>query len=732
MFRLSTAFISVVRRISVRGRNVAGLATILAGALVPELVTAQSSGGSQGSPPQDDPAIRFRLPTVTVTAQKEPEDKQRVPVSVTAVSKDTIDNVGIHIVSEAAIFAPNTFFTEWSARKLSNARFRGIGSSPNNPGITTYIDGVPQLSANSSSIELLDVNQIEFVRGPQSALFGRNTLGGLVNITSIRPSVSNWTGSLSVPFGNFGSWAVRGGASGPIVSDKLSLGVSFAQVERDGFTVNDVTGNDIDSRSAFSGKAQLLWLPDNAWEGRVILSGERARDGDYSLNDVGALRNNPFHAARDFEGRADRDVFGTTILARRAGGPVVFSSTTGFLNWKTQDVTDLDYTPRPILTRDNTEKDFQFTQEIRFASAEAAPVRLADAAQLRWQSGVFLFTQSYEQDAINNYSPFVVAPFPVSQHSPRSALDDFGLGLFGQATVTFNEKLDLAAGARFDYEDKSALLENFFEPLIAPPARVEADKSFSNVSPQASISYRVQPEKTLYGTVGRGYKAGGFNPASPAGSEAYGEEFSWNIEGGVKTLWAEGRVSANVAVFYIDWDDLQLNIPNPAVPAQFYISNVGGAVSKGVELEVGTRAAPGIDLFTAVGYTHARFAEGSSSSGVNVEGNKIPNTPEYTASAGVQYSRVFGPATIVGRADAVFYGSFQYNDQNSLGQEAYSLVNLRFGVTGRFLMGELLIRNAFDTKYIPLAFPYPSFAPSGFMGEMGAPRTVSVSAGVRF
>ena len=98
--------------------------------------------------------------------------------------RTTIENAGIHIVSEAAIFAPNTFFTEWSARKLSNARFRGISSSPNNPGITTYIDGVPQFNANSSSIELLDVDQIEFVRGPQSALFGRNTLGGLVNITS--------------------------------------------------------------------------------------------------------------------------------------------------------------------------------------------------------------------------------------------------------------------------------------------------------------------------------------------------------------------------------------------------------------------------------------------------------------------------------------------------------------------------------------------------------------------
>ncbi len=80
----------------------------------------------------------------------------------------------------------------------------------------------------------------------------------------------------------------------------------------------------------------------------------------------------------------------------------------------------------------------------------------------------------------------------------------------------------------------------------------------------------------------------------------------------------------------------------------------------------------------------------------------------------------------------VFYGAFQYNDANTIGQDAYSLVNLRLGITGRFLIGEVFVRNAFDTRYIPLAFPYPSFAPSGFMGEMGAPRTVGVSAGVRF
>lgn len=729
MFR----FISTLPSALPTGRVVT--AVIVAAAAVVAPVFAQTppptTASSSTAPPQDD-AVRFKLPTVTVTAQKEAEDKQKVPVSVTAVPASLLEGAAIYTVNDATIFAPNTYFTEWTARKLSTARFRGISSSPGNPGITTFIDGVPQLSAHSSSIELLDVGQIEFVRGPQSALFGRNTLGGFVSIASARPSLSTWKGTASVPFANHGAWAVRGAASGPLVEDKVSLGVSFANVEREGFTVNDITGNDLDGRAAFSGKAQLLFVPNDAWEGRVIVSGERARDGDYSLNDVGALRANPFHAARDFEGYANRDIFGTTFLLRRAGGAVTFTSTTGFVNWKTQDVTDLDYTPLPVVTRDNSEEDFQFTQELRVASSENASVALSDAARLRWQAGVFLFTQRYEQDAVNSFSPQVIAPFPVSQHSPRSSLDDFGVGLFGQGTVTVSERLDLSAGARLDYEDKSATLESFFEPTIAPPGRVDADRSFSNVSPQVAAAYRVQRDKTIYGTVGAGFKAGGFNPASPPGLEAYGEEHTWNIEGGVKTMWAEGRVSANAAVFYINWDELQLNVPNPAVPAEFYIANVGGATSKGVEFELGARAAPGLDLIAAFGYTHARFGSGAASSGLSVAGNTIPNTPDYTLMVGGQYTKVVGPATVVGRADAVFYGAFEYDDHNTLGQDAYSLVNLRLAATGRFLIAELLIRNAFDTRYIPLAFPYPGLAPSGFVGEMGAPRTISVAAGVRF
>ena len=189
------------------------------------------------------------------------------------------------------------------------------------------------------------------------------------------------------------------------------------------------------------------------------------------------------------------------------------------------------------------------------------------------------------------FSQFI--EFPVNQYSPVSQLDDFGLGVFGQGTVTLKEKLDLVAGMRVDYEDKNADLKTFFDPAIAPPTVVVTEDSFSHVSPQFAVAYRFRPEYNVYATVGNGFKAGGFNPASPAGSEAYGEETTWNLEGGLKTLLANGRVALNSAVFFIDWNDMQLNVPNLTVPGQIYIANVGGASSKGVEFDLDGTCRPG-------------------------------------------------------------------------------------------------------------------------------------------
>ena len=674
------------------------------------------------------------LPTVIVTAQKEAADVKDVPASVTAVTAATISDSGLRAITDAAIFAPNTVFTEFTARKVSNARFRGIGSSPANPAITTYLDGVPQLNSNSSNIELLDVGQIEFVRGPQSPLFGRNTLGGIVNVTTARPSMSAWTGSAIVPFGNNGLWEARGNVSGP-VGDKAAIGVAAGKQQRDGFTVNSITGNDLDSRDGTFAKAQALFVPNANWEARVIYAHERNRDGDYALGDLSAIRIAPFRVARDHEGFTNRDINNLTVNLRGTGQNFAIESTTGFIKWKTEDDTDLDYSPLPLATRLNLEDDRQFTQEVRIASPENAPLAFG-SMMIKWQAGIEYFNQAYNQDAVNSFSAFVLDPrvnFPVSMHSPEASIDSNGVGIFGRATITLTDKADLTAALRFDHESSDAHLNTFFSPAFQPANVVAADQTFNDVSPQFAFGYRVNPQYTTYLSAARGYKAGGFSPAALPGSEAYGEEHAWHVEGGVKSTLAGGKVAANAAVFFIDWDDLQLNVPNPFVPGQFYIANVGGARSNGVEVDVTARPRPDLDVFATLGFTSAKFAAGTVANGVAVDDNNLPYTPDYTASFGGQMTRaVTSSINGFARAELVFTGAFSYDEANSEGQDAYSLVNLRAGARAKRLFGELWIRNAFDTSYVPIAIPYPGFAPSGFIGENGRPRTFGITIGTRF
>jgi len=717
---------------SYRTFTVAALASLLsltpADAQTPASYTSASQQTTQ-------PVAQVVMPSVTVTAQKEPADAQSLPLSVTPVTWETLIAAGIVNITDAALYSPNTYFSDLSARKISNARFRGIGSSPANPGVTTYIDGVPQLNTNSSSIEFLDVEQIEFVRGPQSGLYGRNTLGGLININSVRPSLYDWHGSATVPIGNFSTREFRGSITGPL-TPRLAFSVAGGYASRDGFTTNALTGNDLDSRSAVFGKGQLLWIPTARWETRLIVHGERARDGDYALQDLTALRANGYETARDFEGETERDILGATFIARREGDRVSITSTSGLVAWQTADSTDLDYTPLDLIRRTNDEESLQLTQELRIASAPGAPIRFSDTASMRWQTGVSVFTQNYEQDAVNMYAAGLLSPmlpFPITQHTPQSSLGDVGIGAYAQGTLTLRDRLDITLGARFDHESKDAELDTFYEPQIAPPTAVDESESYSHISPQFAIAYAVGPSSMAYVSGGAGYKAGGFNPASPAGSEAYGEEQARHIEGGVKSTWAGGRVTANAAVFFIDWDNLQLNVPNPFVPGQFFIANTGEATSKGAELEVGVRPATGVSLFGAFGMTDAVFGDGSRALGLDVSGNDIPTTPGYTATVGGQVTRqIVRSWAWYARAEAAFFGDFHYDETNTVGQDAYSLVNLRAGVNGRRYSVDVWVRNAFDTFYVPIAFAYPGLAPSGYIGEPGRPRTFGATLGIRF
>jgi len=245
---------------------------------------------------------------------------------------------------------------------------------------------------------------------------------------------------------------------------------------------------------------------------------------------------------------------------------------------------------------------------------------------LKWQAGVFAFTQNYQQDAVNNFSPFVLSQFlnfPIQASTHRqSTLDDRGLGVYGQGTFTFASKLDLIAGARGD-RAQGGESEYVLHAGDRATERRQRGKDFSDVSPQMAVAYRVVPRATIYGTVGRGYKAGGFNSASPAGAEAYGQEHSWNYEGGVKTSAFSDRLSASNRRVSHRLKDVQVNVPNVLVPGQFFIANAAGRHEQRPRVRAARAARHGARPLWRR-RVHARAVlDGSVSNGVNVSGNKL-------------------------------------------------------------------------------------------------------------
>jgi iron complex outermembrane receptor protein len=349
---------------------------------------------------------------------------------------------------------------------------------------------------------------------------------------------------------------------------------------------------------------------------------------------------------------------------------------------------------------------------------------------------LFFFTQRYSQNAVNTYEAFVFSPFvdfPVAQTTPDATLKDGGIGLYGQTTVSIMKRLDVIIGLRADHEGKDAELHTTFDPALAPSTDVIEERSFSNWSPEFAGAYHFESGSLAYISFGRGYKAGGFNAASPPGSESYGAENAYHVELGAKAELLDGKMSVTGSLFSIDWNQMQLNLPDPVVPAQFYIANIDGAKSKGLELELRARPHPDVDFFGGLGLTKARFDNGVILGGIDVSRNLVPNTPQHTFTLGTEVRRaLMNGVTVFGHFDTWFNGGFRYNELNVEGQKAYALVNFRAGARGGKLLVDFWMKNVGNTKYIPIAFAFDqNIAPSGFLGEMGAPRRYGVSAQVQ-
>lgn len=679
-----------------------------------------AQAGETGAQSQNDGKNEtVLLNTVVVTAQKREENVQDVPISMDVFDELQIDDAGITNLKDLTYFSPNLYAKQNTNQNMIIIR----GLSSHNVVLNTpaglFVDDINYPITMMQNPDLLDIERVEVLRGPQGTLYGRNTESGAVRIITRSPD-NTLRGKVFVEPGLYTTDArdvplFRAGAalSGPLIEDTLYLGAAFQSKDTQGYTENIHDGNkDAGREDHKSGQAKLRWTPTSRWD--VTLLGNVARDD----NGYGHLRYIDGPDASDRyqinwdggNGWVDENN-GQALHVKYEGKKYNFSSITTRNDFSTDFYNDGEFRllsfPDQIFKFETT----SYSQEFRLASADGDTVE--EASPFEWLVGAYAFHDDNVADASFMWQ------------FRETDYENTGYALFGQASYRFFEKWKLTAGLRWDRQESHA-----------DQTRVDLNQSYSadlehdEFLPKVSLAYDVDERVMLYATVAKGILAGGFDYgfATSEDTLAFDPETTWNYEAGVKSQWFDERLTVNLTAFYIDIQDKQVEEFSADVGARS-VTNAGRASSKGFELEVQARPSQEWKFFGGLGYADARIesweADEMSGGTYDYSGNRMPFAPEYTYNVGAEYAH---PSGIFTRGDLVGVGDFYTDSKNESKVEGYGLVNLRLGYRQEAYDVVLWCKNAFDEAY----YTSKSYYIGGHIVEDGAPRTFGLTATYRF
>lgn len=678
-------------------------------------ISAPARAGSGG----DETSLK--LDELTVTAQKREENPQDIPISMDVLSDLFIEDAMMESSLDLTRFSANVFMKDSPFENVIVIRgISSFGSSLFSPA-AYYINGVGYSMHYMHDNELLDVERVEILKGPQGTLYGQNSESGVVHIITRQPD-NHFRADVLGEYGNYNTYRGNLKASGPIVKDHAYLGIAAQYKHTDGFVENLYNADDTaGSQSHFNGRATLRWTPSDPWDISLIAGMVDADDnvGVYRY-DKGANTTDPFETrhdetSEDFSEAGNSQVLNINFKANAFKVTSVTGAT--YRTYTKNNDSDGWDDPTRRMTNDYTYDDRQYTQEIRIGSTSPG--------NLEWLGGVFA---SQEEISLDHENMNLSANQLRSHHVVE--IDSKGYAAFGQTTYTVRDRLHLTLGLRFDNRELEGDYQN-----RANQTALQKDLSFTEWLPKASLSVDLSPSAMGYATVAKGYLAGGFNWCMNPTENTFhfDPEYSWNYETGLKTTWLDNKMMANVSLFYITIDDKQVSVVEPDTQLNT-ITNAAKAYSYGAELQLKVKPMAGLEIFANAGYTRAEFDEFDSTGwnasytevvSSDLSGNTLPYAPEYTCNAGIQYR---APSGLMGRIDWLGTGGFYADAANTSKQDAYQLVNLRLGYEGNHWETYLWVKNAFDEEYLTW------FSPSGsnLWALDGPPRTYGVTVRYRF
>jgi iron complex outermembrane receptor protein len=648
-----------------------------------------------------------QLNEVSVTARRRNEKIQNVPIAISVVRGSVIEDAGAFNVNRIKELIPTVQLYSSNPRNTT-LNVRGLGSTFGltndgiEPGVGFYLDGVYYARPAATTLDFVDVEQIEVLRGPQGTLFGKNTTAGALNITTRKPSFSPGASS-EVSYGNYGYIQAKASVTGAIAS-KLAGRISFSGTQRDGTIYNVTSMKYVNDINNIGGRAQLLYTPSGSVNITFIADASQQRPEGYAQVVAGVVKTkradyrqfdaiiadlnyqlpsrNAFDRLIDHNTtwRSGNKLGGVSLNIDAKIGNGTLTATSAWRYWNWDPSNDRDFTGLPVLTLSQaTSKHSQWSQEVRYAGnfssklsgvigvfvigqdLKTDPVHIEESGAAQWR-----FSQSTTSELWK--TPQLLEGYGIRT---TSRLKTFSAAIFGQLDWAITSKLHVLPGLRYNYDDKKldfnrktyGGLETTDPALLALKAIVYTDQVFNantdntNLSGQLTVSFKANEQINTYATFSTSYKPVGLNLGGlPTASgkpmlelAKIKPEYVQHYEVGIKTTPTSSS-TLNLAVFNTDIKDFQTQVQTAELGVnRGYLANAEKVRVRGAELDGNIRFNDHFSLFTAVAYTDGKYTTfknapvpleetGGASAFKDISGSRLPGISKWTATLGGEAS----------------------------------------------------------------------------------------------
>lgn len=678
----------------------------------------------------------WALEEVTVMAEKRELKPADIPAALTVVTPRSIPGENNPDLRNISGIVPNFYMQEGGLKLSTPLYVRGIGTVSGTPPVGLYVDGVPVFDKNAFVFDLYDIRQIEILRGPQTTLYGRNSINGLVNIHTCAPDK------------NFGIQAQIGYASHYTQNYQLILNLplghfynkfSFSYNKSKGYFRNRFDHNRRSNPSdSYNIRYQGSAYTGKDWKIAWGMNYNNSFDGGYAYHAVDSLRAKRYTVSFNTPSSYRRELLSSYARLEKNARQMAFRAITSYSWSKDKMLMDADFTELDVFDNSKYSRQHLITQELNLQSA--------DTGRLDWTVGAFGFCKDLSSRYLATFGQdrSYLVPLPVDKARYINQNITWGIAGYGQLSIRgLWPGMTFTAGVRYDFERTelkyrdSILLSGERDYIGLHRSDPRENQEFREWLPKFSLLQQWNHNLSFYLSLSKGYKAGGYNVISNGMASqfldlAYKKEKLWNYELGMKYFSPNKKFHLNAAVFCIDWRDQQIFVMGLMGPS---IKNAGDARSIGGELDLRWELFPRLTYLLAAGYSNSRYYHHLMP---EYRHHRVVMAPEFTGNTGFLYQkpvevawfRSFSVSTTV-----TAFGSQYFDEANRLKQDPYFLWNADFSLAGKHLEFHVWGKNMLDKAFFSymLNNPVGKKLPEYYdMGQSGAPARFGASFTFKF